>query len=205
MLSKLSMVLVAEVSASAVTTMSTAHASTLDCQECVRSGHIYNVQTDQDTTVSGVNYSQNLKGLIATGGSYGGECCVDMTDTSNCGTSIASSGVLATNWATVNPASVDMDLAVARCPTKFDLCGGTKEITISNTSASTQTVTLSGSWTTNDSCSWLIKTECGAPAFTIGGDATDSEVEVYYMEYTASEVNLDGNWPAEKLADGATF
>jgi hypothetical protein len=64
---------------------------------------------------------------------------------------------------------------------------------------------MSGSWTANDSCTWLVKAECGAPAFTIGGDVIDSEVEVYYMEYAASEVNLDGNWPAEKLSDGTTY
>ena len=128
-----------------------------------------------------------------------------MTDTANCATSIASANTLAADWATVNPASVDTDLAVARCPTKKDLCGGTKEITITGTSDATQTVTMSGSWTADDSCTWLVKTECGAPAFTIGGDVTDSEFEVYYMEYAASEVNLDGNWPAEKLSDGTTY
>ena len=205
MFSKLSLVLVAEASASAVTSMSTAYAYTLDCQECIRSGFIYNVPTNQDTTSGSVTYSQNLKGLLATGASYAGECCNGMTDTTNCATSIASANTLATNWATVNPASVDTDLAVARCPTKFDLCGATKEITIADTSAATQTVTMSGAWTAGDSCTWLVKTECGAPAFTIGGDVTDSDVEVYYMEYTASEVNLDGNWPAEKLVDATTY
>ena len=178
MLSKISLVIIAEASASAVTSKSSSYANSLECHDCIRSGFIYNVPTNQETTVSGITYSQNLTGLIATSGSYGGECCTDMTDTSNCGTSIASSGTLASDWATVNPASVDMDLAVARCPTKYDLCGATKEITITDTSDSTQTVTMSGSWTADDTCTWLVKAECGAPAFTIGGDVVDSEVEV---------------------------
>jgi hypothetical protein len=131
------MVLVAKVSAAAITSKSTTYASSLDCQECIRSGFIYNVPTNQDTTSGGVTYSQNVKGLIATAGSYAGECCQSMTDTSNCATSIASANTLASDWATVNPASVDTDLAVARCPTKYDLCGGTKEITIASTSAAT--------------------------------------------------------------------
>jgi hypothetical protein len=55
-----------------------------------------------------------------------------------------------------------------------------------------------------------VKVECGAPAFTIGtGDAaidvTDAEVDIFYMEYTASEVNLDGEWPSKYKVDGSTF
>jgi len=118
-----------------------------------------------------------------------------MTDTSNCATSIASADTLAASWETVNPAGISMDLAVAMCPTKTDICGSTKELTITDTSASTQTATMSGSWTAEDTCTYLVKVECGAPAFTIGGDVTDSDVEVYYMEYAASEVTLSGNWP----------
>ena len=75
MFSKLSLILTAEVSAAAVTSMSTTYASTLDCHVCIRSGFIYNVPTNQDTTSGGISYSQNLKGLIAPSGSYSGECC----------------------------------------------------------------------------------------------------------------------------------
>ena len=124
-----------------------------------------------------------------------------MSDTSNCASSIASANTLASNWATVNPSGVDTDLAVARCPTKQDLCGSIKEFSISDKTRTPQTMTMSGSWTPNDSCSWVFRAECGAPAFTISGDVTDSDVEIFYMEYAASEVNLDGNWPAEKKAD----
>jgi hypothetical protein len=63
---------------------------------------------------------------------------------------------------------------------------------------------MSGSWTTDDTCTYLVKAKCGAPAFTIGGDATDSDVEIFYMEYAASEVDLDGNWPAETISVGIT-
>jgi hypothetical protein len=63
---------------------------------------------------------------------------------------------------------------------------------------------MSGSWTSKDSCTYLVKAECGAPAFTLGGDVTDSDVEIWYMEYAASEVNLDGNWPSPTLVDGTT-
>ena len=41
-----------------------------------------------------------------------------MTDTSNCATSIASANTLASDWGTVNPTGMSLDLAVARCPTK---------------------------------------------------------------------------------------
>ena len=126
MISKLSIIITAEASASAVTSMSSAYASNLGCHECIRSGFVYNVPTNQD---SGSN-SQNLKGLIASGESYAGECCQDMSDTTNCASSIASANTLASNWATVNPSGVDLDLAVARCPTKSDICGSQKEISI---------------------------------------------------------------------------
>jgi hypothetical protein len=67
------------------------------------------------------------------------------------------------------------------------------------------TVTMSGSWTTSDQCTWLVKAECGAPGLIINNstsytDVTDSDVEVFYMEYnTAEGVVLDStdtNWPA---------
>jgi hypothetical protein len=58
-----------------------------------------------------------------------------MTDTT-C-SSIDSANTLASSWTTVNPSGIDIDLAVARCPTKQDICGSTKEIIISGTSATT--------------------------------------------------------------------
>ena len=127
-----------------------------------------------------------------------------MSDTTNCAASIASANTLNANWATVNPSGVEKDIAVARCPTKADFCGTTKEIELADTSAAAVTVTMQGSWTTADTCTWLVKAQCGAPAMQFGGDATDSDFDVYYMEYAASEVNLDGNWPAEMKSDGTT-
>ena len=47
-----------------------------------------------------------------------------------------------------------------------------------------------------------MKASCGAPAFTLGGDVTDSDVEVYYMEYAANEITLNGDWP--ETANGLT-
>ena len=173
MLSKLSIIFAAEASASAVTSMSSPYASNLACHECIRSGFVYNVPSDQ------------LMGLIPSGGEYGGECCQDMTDTSNCATSIASANTLASDWSSVNPTGISLDLAIARCPTKSDICGSIKEITVSDTTAATQSVIMSGSWSSDDSCTYLMKASCGAPAFTLGGDVTDSDVEVYYMEYAA--------------------
>lgn len=69
-------------------------------------------------------------------------------------------------------------------------------------------VTMSGSWTTSDQCTWLVKAECGAPGLIINGweystgntDVTDSDVEIFYMEYNADEGvvldSTDTNWPA---------
>lgn len=180
--------------------MSSTYAQNLGCHECIRSGFIYNVPSDQDSEPN----SQNAKGLIASGGSYAGECCQDMTDTTNCASSIATASTLAEKWATVNPAGISLDLAVARCPTKQDICGSTKEIRLSNTESTPETVTMSGSWTPGDSCTYVFQANCGAPAFTIGGDVTDSDVELYYMEYTEMETILDGKWPSIFKADGTT-
>jgi hypothetical protein len=51
-----------------------------------------------------------------------------------------------------------------------------------------------------------VRAECGAPAFTIGVgdplvDVTDDEVEIFYIEYSASQVTLSGNWTADKKED----
>ena len=75
-------------------------------------------------------------------------------------------------------------------------------MTVSDTTAATQTVSMSGSWSSGDSCTYLMKASCGAPAFTLGGDVTDSDVEVYYMEYAANEITLNGDWP--ETANGLT-
>ena len=60
-----------------------------------------------------------------------------MTDTSNCAASIASADTLNSDWATVNQSVENLDLAVARCPTKQDICGSSKEVTISGTTSDT--------------------------------------------------------------------
>jgi hypothetical protein len=117
------------VTSSAVTSVTTTYASTLSCSECIRGGYLYNI----DTTNAG------LRSLITTasGLDYDGECCTDDTDTTNCATSLASSGNLATNYVSVNPFGVDMDIALHSCPTKETFCGSTKEIEFADTSAAT--------------------------------------------------------------------
>ena len=65
---------------------------------------------------------------------------------------------------------------------------------------------MSGAWSAVDQCTWLVRAECKAPAFTIGtgdadADVTDDHVEVFYMEYSASQVELSENWIADKNED----
>ena len=71
---------------------------------------------------------------------------------------------------------------------------------------------MQGSWTVEDQCTYLVKASCGAPGLTINNsttftDVTDSEVEIFYMEYNVdSGVVLDAtatNWPAY-YTDGST-
>jgi hypothetical protein len=116
---------------------------------------------------------------------------------------LASSGTLATNYVSVNPSGVDMDIALHACPTKEEFCGSTKEIEIADSSADEQIITMSGSYTTSDQCTWLVKATCGAPALVIentdSAEVTDTDVEIFYMEYTTVETTFDStdtNWPA---------
>ena len=177
---------------SAVTDLALSYDKSLRCHQCIRSGFIFNVPTE----------TQDRTSLIATGGAYSGECCENMSDTTNCGNSIASTDTLSDGWATVNPVGGDRDLAVSKCPTKADLCGGVKEVMLH----SDEQVMMSGAWTAADQCTWLVRAECRAPAFTIGVgdplvDVTDAEVEIFYIEYSASQVNLSGNWTDDKKED----
>jgi len=63
---------------------------------------------------------------------------------------------------------------------------------------------MSGSWTTADQCTWLVKAECGAPGLVINNDSAtdldDTDVDIFYMEYNADEGvvldTTDTNWPA---------
>lgn len=96
-------------------------------------------------------------------------------------------------------------MAVHSCPTKELYCGSTKEIEFSDTSAAEQTITMSGSWSAGDQCTWLVKATCGAPGLKIQSidatNPTDDEVDIFYMEYNTDEVVLDydstlANWPS---------
>ena len=97
-----------------------------------------------------------------------------------------------------------MDIAVHACPTKAEFCGTTKYFTISDPTAANVTMQMQGSWTTKDQCTYSVKASCGAPGLTIMNsttftDVTDSDVEIFYMEYNADEgVVLDSTseWPA---------
>ena len=69
-----------------------------------------------------------------------------MSDTDNCGNSIDSADTLSDGWATVNPVGGDRDMAVSKCPTKADLCGGVKEVMLDGE----EWVMMSGAWTALD-------------------------------------------------------
>ena len=66
---------------------------------------------------------------------------------------------------------------------------------------------MSGDWTVTDQCTWLIKASCGAPGIKIENDGTtDSDIAIYYMEYTTAEVELDTtktNWPKYQKTDSS--
>jgi hypothetical protein len=110
--------LLGSVSTSAVTDLSLDYDKFLPCHQCIRSGFIFNVPSE----------TQDRSSLISAGGAYSGECCENMSDTTNCGNSIVSADTLSSGWATVNPEGGDRDMAVSKCPTKADLCGGVKEV-----------------------------------------------------------------------------
>lgn len=74
-------------------------------------------------------YSKSIKGLIASADSYGGECC-NGSDNTDC-TALDGSNNVQGGFVMVNPDNVDIDLAVASCPTKQDFCGPSKEIEFS--------------------------------------------------------------------------
>ena len=130
------------VSASAVTSLSLPYASSLECHQCIRSGFIYNIPVDLNSDF----YNRGLKGIIPEGGSYAGECCENMSDTTNCGSSIASANTLHSNWATVNPVGIDLDIAITRCPMKQDLCGAIRGYNLEEP----ETITMSGAWASTD-------------------------------------------------------
>lgn len=59
---------------------------------------------------------------------------------------------------------------------------------------------MTGDWTKADQCTWLIKSNCGAPGIKIENVGTTSaDVDIYYMEYNTVEVELEAtgktNWP----------
>lgn len=63
---------------------------------------------------------------------------------------------------------------------------------------------MSGSWTTTDQCTWLVKGTCGAPGIVIQNsestDVDDDDVEIFYMEYNTASLttfdSTDTSWPA---------
>ena len=65
---------------------------------------------------------------------------------------------------------------------------------------------MTGDWTKADQCTWLIKSNCGAPGLKIENvDTTSSDIDIYYMEYNTAEVELEAsgktNWPKYEKTD----
>ena len=83
------------------------------------------------------------------------------------------------------------DLALAACPQKKNVCGTLNKYTYADSSISEDEITMS-SFTDKDSCTYLIKAECGAPGFyidTTSGTPDNTVIGLHYVEYDYSEDN----------------
>ena len=127
--------------------------TTFGCHQCIRNGHAF--ITTQD-------WYEKLESGVATSG-----VCCELPLSADCSVYDAAEANLVQ---TGNKISTDdfssPDLALTGCPQKKDVCGSQFQFDFEDTSATEEEISMS-SFTDKDSCTYLIKAECGAPGFWI--------------------------------------
>lgn len=75
------------------------------------------------------------------------------------------------------------------CPQKQATCGSNQTVEFTDIGAEAN-LTISG-MTNGDSCTYMIKSSRGSPAFKVSNDSTisDSKVNITYVEYESSKTN----------------
>ena len=70
------------------------------------------------------------------------------------------------------------------CPQRQSMCGTTQNITPATESTTPTTVTVTG-LTRGDSCTYRIKSLCGAPGFALKSESTgkDAKFAISFVEY----------------------
>ena len=75
------------------------------------------------------------------------------------------------------------------CPQKQATCGTNQTVEFTETDAEAN-ITISG-MTNGDSCTFMLKSSKGSPAFKVSNESTisDSKVNITYIEYESTKTN----------------
>jgi hypothetical protein len=102
----------------------------------------------------------------------------------------------------------DDNLAIHACPSKQSICGKEQYINF-NSTFTTKQINITAGLTQTESCTFLIKSECGAPAFSVapGNTLLSTHAKVAVMEWDGNKVNYSSltvtntnnyaTWPVE--------
>jgi hypothetical protein len=86
-------------------------------------------------------------------------------------------------------------MAIHACPSKQLICGDQQYIDFTTENGITNKTVNITSLTGTDSCTFLIRSECGAPAFSVapGNTETTANVKIAVAEWDSNEVTVS-NW-----------
>ena len=160
------------------------------CHECIRNGWVFATTLDWYSVIE--NGSDNYQGFCCE--TFGADC-LDAYD--------ADAAAVADGYK-LSSQFTSRDLALAACPMKESICGPDKMFSYTSSSQAGDTINLLGTWTKQDSCTWLFKAECDAPGFFIDASSTkdDSKFILHYLEYDTHDsigitLNDDNEFPID--------
>jgi len=146
------------------------HSTDLKCGKCIKGGYNFCFQG---------NDSQQFDNSTAVTST----CCSDTSCSENTNTSFTCSSIYS-----------DKDYALTMCPFKKNKCGTKQNVTFSNTNKSEEVKVKN--LTSGESCTYMIKSSCGSPAFNTKNFSgmNDSNVNITFIEFEKDYVkdNMNG-------------